>query len=232
MNPVISLCHATARIPDGWKAAAEDWIKKAGVPRMIEYILATDDPIDFEDFTRFFVRIGGECGDQPLSRYVWTVNAGRRCAVDAWNESAKPATGKLIITVSDDWFPPEHWDTRLLECIPNLDGEYVLDVDNQDNSFPLLPFSLLTRAYYERLGNLFYPEYIGNMADNDFSAVARRDGVVLDARHLKFEHRDPSRGATWDEIYERQQKGREVGLKVFERREKEGFPNSYREVCA
>lgn len=213
----ISLCHATARIPDGWKLAAGVWVKSADKPQAIDYVLVTDDMIQFVDAGTWLHSLG-------IGGFVWAPNHGRRCAVDAWNESAKHARGKLIITVSDDWFPPDHWDTRLLECIPNLDGDYVLDVDNQDGSYPLLPFSILTTAYYKKLGYLFNPEYFGNMADVEFTEVARRDGVVIDARHLKFEHRDPSRGAPWDEIYERQRVvGRDKGLEIYERRKKEGF---------
>ena len=227
--PVFSLCHATDRLPKGWMAAAEDWLKKCDDPSRVEYVLVFDD-----DGHTARTRSPGQATEAPswspmqfpFGRATVAPNRERKCAVDAWNESAKYANGKFLITVSDDWFPPRHWDTEMLKVIPDLDGEYVLDVDNQDGSYPLLPFSLLTRAYYKRLGYLFYPEYFGNMADQEFTDVARRDGVVIDARHLQFEHIDPERGGTWDAVYEKQRKGpyREIGMQIYERRKREGFP--------
>lgn len=219
--PAISLCHATDRIQgDGWAPAAKAWLSLATDPNSIEYVMVTDVGRRFDIGSARSTILG-----HGAHSFTWALNAKRPCPVDAWNLSGELSGGYLLITVSDDWFPPKHWDSELLKALPSLDGEYVLDVDNQDDSFPLLPFSLLTRAYYKRLGYLFYPEYLGNMADCEFTAVARRDRVVIDARHLKFEHRDPSRGAPWDPVYEKQRKqNRDVGLNIFARREKEGFP--------
>jgi hypothetical protein len=214
MTPLISLCHASARMPDGWQKAAQHWFDTADRPEAVEHILCIDD---------------GKLVDPgwPFEQSTLVLNYGRKCAVDAWNRSAEFARGKLLITLSDDWFAPRHWDRELLRAVPNLDGEYVLDVDNQDNSYPLLPFSILTHAYYKRLGYLFYPEYIGMMADWEFTDVARRDGVVISARHLKFTHADPTKGtAQWDAIYERQRRpeAQLTGKLVYERRKAERFP--------
>ena len=41
-RPLFSLCHATRRLPDGWKAAADDWMEKADYPNRIEYRLCID----------------------------------------------------------------------------------------------------------------------------------------------------------------------------------------------
>lgn len=211
MTPLISLCHASARLPHGWEKACIAWVGQADNPAQCEYIVGSEQPIP-TDILEFLKGRGVDL--------IWKQNRGRACAVDAWNATAECAHGKLIITVSDDWFPPDHWDTRLLECVPDLNvvidarhlkfehrdpargapwdeiyerqrgpgrekgveiyerrkGEYVLDVDNQDGSYPLLPFSILTTTYYKKLGYLFNPEYFGNMADVEFTEVARRDG--------------------------------------------------------
>lgn len=203
--PVISLCHATARLPEGWRAAHDDWFRKAAHPERIEYILAID--------------AGREAELVPCANPGWRTfsvarNMGRRCPVDAWNAAAHASSGQLLITVSDDWFPPEGWDEALLAKIPSLEGEYVLDVDNGDGGDWLLPFSLLTRAYWQRLGNLFDPEYEGLCADNEFTHRARRDGVVIAARDLKFEHRlGPA-----DAVYQAQRERYSTGLAIYQRR--------------
>jgi hypothetical protein len=190
-TPLISLCHATARLPEGWKKAAELWRDRADHPKKIEYILGIDSVATWPDW---------RVVDEVLKPFwAWEVahNSGRRCAVDGWNATAREAKGKLLITVADDWYPCEHWDTELLKVIPDLDGEYVVDVRTGGNE-GLLTFSILTRAYFDRLtrdydyrGGFFYPEYLGMFADNDFDAFARRDGVVIPAKDLFFEHDHP-----------------------------------------
>ena len=100
-------------------------------------------------------------------------------------------------------------------------------MDNQDNSHPLLPFTFISHAYYQRLGYLFWPEYMGIGADVDFTEVARRDGVVVDARHLKFEHRHWGRGLReFDQVDAHQQSAEadDVHHAVLARRRAEGFP--------
>ena len=161
--------------------------------------------------------------------------------MDAWNFAAAEAKGEVMITVADDYFPPEHWDTELAKVVsgpididapisqtyPLVKREFVLDVDNQDNSHPLLPFTFISRAYYQRLGYLFWPEYMGIGADVDFTEVARRDGVVVDARHLKFEHRHWGRGLReFDQVDAHQQSAEadDVHHAVLARRRAEGFP--------
>lgn len=209
--PTFSLCHASARLPDGWVPAALAWCNNADHPETVEHVVVTDEPLI-----------------APRAIFMQTlfrVNTGRRCAVDAWNKAADLSAGKVLITVADDWFPCLHWDTELLTVIPDLDGEYVVEVDTGGNP-GLLTFSMLTRKYYERYGYIFYPEYLGMLADDDFTAVARRDGVVIDARHLFFQHKHPAYGtAEMDAVYEHQHRpiAFEVGERVFKRRQQEGF---------
>jgi hypothetical protein len=221
-HPKISLIHSTARLPDGWQEACDTWLERADSPQYVEYTLCTDEPLD----RVFDIASPADAQKKRYGSFRYAVNHDRKCAVDGWNAAAAVATGKLLITVSDDWFPPEHWDTELLKCIPDLDGEYVLDVDNQDGSTELMPFSLLTRKYYDRFGFVFYPEYLGMMADWDYTKVARQLGVVINAKHLKFEHKNPEAGtAEWDEVYQHQRRkeAQRIGEAVFARRAECGF---------
>lgn len=229
---IISLCHTTARLPRGWMRAHEVWMKRADKPTRIQYILTVDSDRLLElEHPR-----GSTVRDVDKANVRLVMNRKRHCAVDGWNAASRAATGDLLISVSDDWFPPEHWDTMMLDLIPDIRGEYVLDVDNQDGSFPLLPFSLLTRGYYNRLINqygyegFFYPGYFGMMADCEFTDLARQDGVVIDARHMKFVHLNPERGSSpnsgttdWDDTYRWQRRDEAIntGKEVYIRRVKE-----------
>jgi hypothetical protein len=226
--PLISLCHTTARLPDGWRMAAASWRGFCDRPELVEHIIATDTPLPTPS-ERFF----------HDTRFV--INHGRRCAVDGWNAAARESRGKLLISVSDDWFPPLHWDTLLLERIAaqpdGLDGEYVIEVSTGGNN-GLLTFSILTREYFHRINReygyagLFAPDYLGMYGDDDFTMFARRDGVVIDATDLYFHHDHPLyTGGEMDATHQWQHRPEafKVGAKAYRRRRRQfGFPRELR----
>jgi len=211
-----SLVHATARLKNQrWKPAHDAWLGQADNPQDIEYILAVDT-VDWALAPR---------------EYGWfhvVEHTGPNNAASAWNCAAAHSTGKFIIQVADDFFPPPHWDTELLNVVTDLDGEYVVEVSTGTPSDErrLLINCFLTRPYYERIGNLFYHEYESMAADDDFSEMARRDGVVIDARHLVFEHKHYIWGtAPFDSIYQRQNAPEryERGAAILARRRANNF---------
>jgi len=120
------------------------------------------------------------------------INEGSKTCVGGWNAAAAKTTGKIIIAVADDFNPPQDWDRLLLAVAPSgwEDQEHVVKVDDGyvHNIF-VLP--ILTRKRYERFGYLFYPKYLSLFCDTEFGEVALRDGVVIEANHLLFEHLHP-----------------------------------------
>jgi hypothetical protein len=224
IRPTFSLLHPTAR-PHGWHKAFDTWRERCDRPRDVEYILCVDKDRDKEQW-----HLMGEWWQglyQAWGKFDFVVNEGRRCAVDAWNTAAKESTGHILITVADDYFPPAHWDSEILDLLDGkLDDEFVLDVDNQDGSDWLLPFSFVSRAYYERLGCLFWPEYFGLGADNDFTERARADAVIIEARDIKFSH---TQLPAADPIYAWQHRPEAMAAyqRVMWHRREEGFPYGF-----
>lgn len=220
MIPTFSLCHATARLPNGWRAAYDAWKANADDWSQVEYILCVDTcDLDKTDRSNL-------APDIDL-----VVNEGRNCAVDAWNASGKAATGRFLITAADDMFPPPHWDTELIKVIPDLAGEYVIEVLSgtspaDDEWMRVQLHSFMTRPYYDRIGNFFYPEYAGYYADCDFTEMARSHGVMIDARQLVFQHRHwIGTNVPHDEVYQRQDSdaNRELGMSILGSRRANGF---------
>lgn len=220
---VFSLCHTTARLPDGWRAAAQAWYDNCDHPENVEHII-TSDEVMYVDPIFPNTKVG--------------INDGPKTAVAGWNLAYRMSEGKFIISLADDWFPCEHWDTKLLNALPkiwnhfeqfpDLDGEHVLDVDTGGN-YHLLTFTLATRKYVEKYnkgeGWLFYPEYTGMYADNDWSDSARLDKVIVNAKHLKFPHIHPAYtpGMEADAIHKWQGRPEayKTGIKVYKQRCKE-----------
>ena len=221
---IFSLCHATARFPQ-WRIAANKWFETADHPERIEYLLAIHkdnardvSPVELPHFAEHKI----------------VVNHKRSCSVDNWNSATDFAQGQILLNIADDWFPCEHWDTKLLELIPDLSAEVAVDVDTGSTGYPnahdLLPFSIITRPYLERLKSqygydgFFYPEYTSMYSDEEFTWIARRDGVVLPAWQHFFEHRHPVHGkALMDDVYRKQNAPEHyaAGKKLMDRRLKE-----------
>jgi glycosyltransferase involved in cell wall biosynthesis len=117
------------------------------------------------------------------------INKGRKNCVDGWNAAAAATTGKVIIAVADDFVPPPNWDESLLALKPEgwQDGEHVVHV-NDGFIGHIFTLAILTRKRYDRFGYLWYPGYESMFVDTEFGEVAKRDGVVIEAMQLLFEH--------------------------------------------
>lgn len=121
------------------------------------------------------------------------VNTGPKNCVAGWNAAAAKTKGRIIIAVADDFVPPQNWDEELLKVIPDLDGDYVVHI-NDGFIQHLFTLAILTRTRYEKFGYLFYPGYESMFCDTEFGDVAIRDGVNVEAMHLLFEHLHPACG--------------------------------------
>lgn len=218
MNPTFSLCHTTARLPDGWRAAAKAWLERSAHPENVEYVLSVDEGTDVGPLLKDFPEFG---------KVRVVVNTKRKNCVDGWNRAVQGSTGHFLISVADDLFPPENWDTMILDLVPDLNKDVVLDVSHSGEQ-GLLPFVFATRPFIQKLCSkygyegFFYPEYTGVYADSEFTIIARElESVVRDAWHLKFEHRHPIFGKVeMDDVY-RAQNSTEAyafGKTIYERR--------------
>ncbi len=231
-----SLCHSTARLPNGWRKAYECWRDNADDWSQCEYVLG----IDAADIARDDMWPGNEHKESmgPVGKegIMVAINHGRQCAVDGWNATGKLATGRFLITAADDMFPPPHWDTELLKVIPSLDGEYMIEVSSgtspaDDEWMRVQLHSFITRPYYDRIGNFFYPEYAGFYGDCDATEMARHHGVMIDARHLTFQHRHwIGTNVEHDEVYQRQDSdaNRTLGMSILGSRRASGFKGGNR----
>ena len=184
---------------------------KARFPENVEYIFAVDS--DDEESVKGIP--GAVISEAPST------------CIKAWNEGALKSTGDVIMLVSDDMVPPIYWDALIEQQFePYGDAPKCLWVSDGHRTDDLIVWVIQTRSRYlsqvhDGKPYMFYPGYHGVYADNEYTARARKDGVVIDARHIVFEHEHPSFGtAEWDETYRRQNADArfEEGRKLFELR--------------
>lgn len=156
----------------------------------VEWVIAVDDgDADSAAAAASCARFveGKECRSVEV-----VVNTGPKTCVAGWNLAASKTTGKVILCVADDFLPPANWDTLLLSLEPKdwVEQEKVVHV-NDGYVFNILVLAILTRQRYERFGYVFYPKYQSLFCDTEFGEVAYRDGVIIEAMHLMFEHLHP-----------------------------------------
>jgi Glycosyltransferase like family 2 len=155
------------------------------------------------------------------------INYGRDCLVDQCNAGQLAATGEIFIGNQDDMRYPEHWDTEILKLIPDTAALVCLQAKSDGEPRPdllTLP-TIATRALCDTIGPLS-PEYDGMFSDNDWSAQAFKLAKVIKS-DLHFAHLHPVHGLAEADSVHRQENRAEayrMGLEVFERRKRAGFP--------
>lgn len=215
--PEFSLVHPSAR-PAEWRITRDKWIAAASGELTFEHVVC----FDYEQFGAVTPK------QAEPSRLVW--NYGKACSVDATNVAAQCAVGRVLVVISDDFYPCEHWDQRL-KAIPELWGEKecVLRVSTGGTADQrgLLTVQILNRIRYERIGYLFHPGFASMHSDDDFTLHAERDGVVVNAPDVLFRHEHWSTGERpMDSVYERQNapKRYQFGSALLKWRQENGFP--------
>ena len=240
---LITVIHPTARtkptsaFPEGWREAARIAYERADNPEQIQYLLAVHK-IRIDDVK------GSRRGAGGWSDFTVICNDNRDCGVDQVNACMSEVRGKLVVILHDDMFPPQGWDTLLLDLFRDQSGALV-DLDRDAavhvssgkltaagwelpmRNDELFNPQVLTFARAKRLGYFGYPEYESMYSDDEFSEHARRDGVVIDARHIVFEHRHPIFGGEIDKVYhqENSQDAYRQGCELLRRRRAAGFPS-------
>ena len=228
----VSLLHATR---GRWKQAVETrnlWHRAAFRPLGVEHIFAVDAD-DRESL-------------EGLKHYRHVVVKEPWGCVRAWNAAAAVCSGHMLVQLSDDWLPCHDWDELVWESLIagarkrgafplNTIGDdaglvfhsepMVLAIDDGHRKDDLLCMAILTRARYEQQGGvMFSPEYFGVYSDNEFTHRAYKDGVVVDARNIVFQHRHPvfegKPFELWDETHRRQNSAERYaeGKAIFDRR--------------
>lgn len=227
MNPpTISLLHASYGRPEKAVATMRLWAERATNPAEIEYVFsinkedtATDEHLD---------QVLSE-GNLPwFEETAIAVRGNFAGSAAAWDAAYRVSGGSLLVQVSDDFVPPQDWDTALLNRLPQgwESGKLVIAVNDGLRRDRLMTIAICTRTYADFRGEFIHKGYISVFSDNEFTARAY-DGDksgecrVIEARDLLFEHMHHCKtGETEDATYARQNRPEayEQGKRLFAER--------------
>lgn len=221
MRPIFALCYTSCR-PECIGEVITLWNGRASLGDL-EWVVSVDSGAR-EKVSRKTI----EALAQPFPLTLCVQNEPPFNAVRGWNLAAAQSSGYAVIAVSDDFVPPFGWDKLLFEIEEGnwVDREAAILVhDGYAGDICTLP--IITRARYDALGYLFYPGYESMYADTELTLHARQDGVLIDARAIRFEHRHPDCGKRKADVHDRVHGSPERyarGRKLFTFRRAIGFP--------
>ena len=193
---IISLIHPSRSRPKQAFEAAQRWIKKAGCE--VEYILSIDESDTYQK--AYFEKYGFGGGDWPDRLGYRSTTTGFNCilennrsAIDAINNAAKVAAGDLFIQMADDFDCPDDWGLKIIEATKGK-TDWILKTNDGIQKW-IITLPIMDRAYYNRFGYIYFPDYLHMFCDTELSCVADLTGrrIVSD---LLFPHNHYSTGKT------------------------------------
>ena len=231
-TPIISLLYAMARRPNALQII-EEYTQKAHDKKNFEFVVVDDsDKFNKEPFNLKERVDLTYCKDISLIyRKAQPREHRDTCCVDNWNLAAELATGDIFVIIADDYFPPQDWDKQIRDKIKNVERPLVLAVS--DGLFAIdgesCTHPVCTRAYWDKFGYFFHPEYISMYCDNDFMDTARKYRAVIKANDIVFDHRHAKYKEEYKGKYDNVNKEQEsqdkytLGKKVYNYRKSKGF---------
>ena len=200
----ITCIHPSRQRPYQAFDACMEWLTKAG-DKPIQYILSldTDDP-QMEEYIRVF---------NQLSGWVRVLINPNRSIVDAVNNGAKKATGDLFVVVSDDFSCPDKWD-RELKKAAGKKTDYIIRTNDGTGSW-LITLPILSKAYYQREGFIYNPDYRHLFCDTEYTHKAILMVRVIET-DLVFPHNHYTTGRTKkDAVNDKANSTWNQGMKVY-----------------
>lgn len=144
-----------------------------------------------------------------------------RSAVDAINEGAKVASRNILMVVSDDTEPCQGWDDKIIEATK---GKKDFILKTQDGIQPwIITMPVMDRAYYNRFGYIYHPDYLHMFCDTELTCVADITGRKITSK-LLFPHKHYSvTKQAADAVAKRNDSTWAQGEKLFLERYKRNF---------
>jgi hypothetical protein len=176
----------------------DEWFSRAKYPDRIEHCLGFEKNDNGIRSAYGIPNISnqGQSKDKK-TKYITTESLATSSAVRNWNGAAQMSTGEFILLIADDLVPNFEWDFKIENFIASngfRDGVFKFTDDrcsslvnlHNDTLLPRHPGML--RNTYEKLGYFFDPIFDSTGPDNDLLIFALSNGILRDARSIKFHH--------------------------------------------
>lgn len=210
---MISIIHPSRSRPHQSYATICKWVGWAGVPVQVIVSLDLDD-IELNKYLELYKGFG--------DRGHTVMSANNKSAIEAINRAMFEATGNIFVIVSDDTDCPKRWGVKLEIMTKTMRDFVIKTYDGVQNRIITMP--IFDRAYYNRFGYVYNPEYDHMFADTEYTDVAHILKRVVTKLSFKFPHRQYSViGRKPDELNLRNNATMDKGREIYKRRKKIKF---------
>lgn len=169
---MISLIHPSRSRPSKSAETMDKWVLSQRSDIEIIVSVDHDDPFLSEY--------------QSIYHPKYLLIGKNKSAIEAINSAAAKSTGDILIVVSDDTDCPKGWDF-VLEM--EISGKTDWILKTQDGIQPwIITMPVMDRAYYNRFGYIYYPEYEHLFCDTELTCVADITGRKITS-NLMFPHK-------------------------------------------
>lgn len=207
----ISVIHATRR-PLKALEIRKLWLESATNPERVSWAFGIDD--DDKESLEIL----------PSHGITHTSIAGGGC-VRAYNETAANHPGDIYVCASDDVYPFHGWDVEIENRLGDTTKpKFLLSSDGSGRKQKACAIQIITRGWIDHYGFIFHPRFKSVYGDDWMVERARRDGFLVPAPDVVFEHKHPllkdeagNDKAEWDQVYEDEnaKERYEEGAKIF-----------------
>jgi hypothetical protein len=171
---MISIIHPSRSRAAKSVATVDKWIDLSSNYANIQLIVSLDEDDPKLDEYK-----------QAYDSLAYIINRNRSC-VDAINNAAKKANGDILIVVSDDTDCFVDWDLYILKVSEGMGNDWILKT--QDGIQPwIITAPIMDRAYYNRFGYIYHPDFEHMFCDTYMTAVADITGRKITS-NLEFKH--------------------------------------------
>jgi hypothetical protein len=193
------------------------YIDKAKDNSLIHYVITKD----IDD-------VGIDLSELAKKARVTVINGLSSSKIHACNRNMDLLNGwDICVLASDDMIcQVDGWDEIIREKMkkhfPDTDG--VLHFNDGYCGKNLNTMCILGRAYYNRFGYIYHPDYISLWCDNEFQKVSERLGKAVYFDDVLFKHQHPANGFKYmDNLYRANDKFFKTDQTTYLTREKNNF---------
>lgn len=212
---MISIIHPSRGRAEKSANTIHKWINSATNIHSIELLVSCDmdDPM-LDDYDSIYT--------PSIFRENPVIANENESAVDAINFAARKAHGYVLIVVSDDTDCFPGWDAEILKQTEGKTDWILKTQDGIQNYIITNP--IMDRAYYNRTGYIYHPDFKHLFCDTYLTCVADITGRKITS-NLMFKHDHYSvNGTQPDELHKRNDATWKQGEETFIRLMKEFTP--------
>jgi glycosyltransferase involved in cell wall biosynthesis len=221
---MISLIHPSRGRPQKSVDTFKKWMSHSQARDKVEFILSIDEdePKDntYTKASQYITLYNAAMFTHDLP-YTLLVSKNKS-AVDAINNAAEIAKGDVLMVVSDDTEPCNAWIEYIYH---ETNGKTDWILKTQDGIQPyIITMPIMDRAYYNRTGYIYHPDFQHLFCDTYLTCVADITGRKITS-DLMFKHNHYSvNGTQPDELHKRNDSTWKQGQETFIRLMKEFTP--------